>query len=127
MASFLYETTQSATDSAPTASTDGQGIASFNSVTVLVDAGVGETITSLVMQCYVYEPELDGWFRLTDMDLTYAGSSQRRVAFPAVNVVGPRAMKLKWVSTGSIFTGATVTVYQAGYVARRSYAVGGRG
>lgn len=116
-ASETFGTSSPVTGSAPTASTDGQPVADLDAITVVVDTASGKTLSGAgSLLCYIYDTSTALWTRLPAFDLSVTGTA-RSMAFPAVQVVGARNGRVKWVPSGVTFSSGTagVTVYQLGF------------
>lgn len=111
------------TASAPSGATDGQPLKDLKAITVVVEAESTRTLSGAgTLLCYILDPSVHAteWTPLPAMNLTVSGSGNRRMSFPAVDVVGPRNGRVKWVASGvTVSAGTTVTVYQLGHNARK--------
>jgi hypothetical protein len=114
----LFGTTSPVTGSAPTLSTDGQPIQDLIAMTVVVDAGLGVTLSGTgTLQCYIYDAYVGAWARAKFGDLTVDDTSRAQV-FNAFTVLTPRNARIKWVPNAVTFAGGGsggVTVRQLGY------------
>jgi len=112
------------TGAAPTVATDGQPMQDLNAITVVVDAGAGATLNGGgTLECYIYDTEIGTWARFKGGDFT-VDATTRAQGFEAVEVIGPRNARIKWVPNGVGHTGSNgVRVWQLGYarLARGSY------
>lgn len=122
-----YSSSQNLTGSAPTLSTDGQAIRDLAAITVILETATPASQTLAgggTLKCYIYDAADQGpgaWSRCPDLDLTVpsGASGEARVAFQAIQVIGPRAARIKWIpSSVTVSAGTTVTVYQLGHANR---------
>lgn len=112
----LFTESQTLTRAAPTLSTEGQEIKGFSSLTVVVEAESGQTITGGTLKAYCYDPDLAFWFPIPAMDRTLTSVSSRRYGFAALDVVGPRNSRVLFAASAvTVSGGTTVTVYQLGF------------
>jgi len=102
---------QAATEAAPTLATDGLSLIGVRGVTVWVDAGVGQTITSDAGQIdmYVYDPASWGLAPNLVMPIPPGSTGQRRVQLGTIPVDNPRG-RLAPISNGLQVSGSTVTL-----------------
>lgn len=123
----VYEThgtTSPVTGSAPTLSTDGQPLKDLTAITVVADTTTGVTLSGAgTLQCYIYDASTAIWSRMPALDLSVTGTA-RSMAFPAMQVIGNRNSRVKWVPSGVTFSAgsAGVKVYQLGFNPGELYA-----
>lgn len=121
-ATETFGTTSAVTGSAPTAvnGTDGQPVADYSAITVVLQAPSGETLGGAgTLNCYALYPEVGAWARLLSSDLTVDATTRQQAW--VVEISAPRGAYYKWVPAGVDFTGggsAGVTVYQLGFSER---------
>lgn len=121
-ATETFGTTSAVTGSAPTAvnGTDGQPVADFNEIMVVLQAPAGETLGGAgTLNCYVLDPTVGAWARLLSDDLTVDATTRQQAW--TVTIKAPRGQYRKWVPAAVDFTGggsAGVTVYQLGFSER---------
>lgn len=119
---YSYEVYGTGTGSAPSGATDGQPLEDLSAVTVIAAADATRTLSGAgTLECYVYDDVTALWSRLPACDLSCNTASVRSLAFPVMEVLGPRASRIKWVPNGVTISAGGVTVHQLGYSARVVY------
>lgn len=117
-ASETFGTSSPVSGSAPTASTDGQPLGDLDAVTVVVDAGLGVTLSGAgTLQAYMYDGSVGVWARALDYDLSVTATT-RAQSFVAFDIPGGRNTRFKWVPNAVTFGGGGsggVAVYQLGH------------
>jgi len=97
-----------ASQSAPTAATDGLSLDGIGAVSVILGTASNATAGG-TLQAYVYNPESGNWNRVPDLDLTAIASTKQ--SWPAIYVPVSRG-RVTWIPNG---LGAVVTtVYIVG-------------
>jgi hypothetical protein len=113
---YSFEAHATGTGSAPSGATDGQPLRDLAAVTVIVAADSGQTLSGAgTLQCYVYDAVTALWSRMPGADLSVGTASVRSLAFPALEVIGPRASRIKWVPASVTISSGSVTVHQLGH------------
>lgn len=116
----VFGTTSPVTGSAPTAvdGTDGQLIEDFDSITVMVQAPSGQTLSGAgTLLCYVLDPYVAVWARYPQGDLAVSTASVRTLSFEPFEVLCPRGSYAKWVPSAVTFGGGSTgaKVFQLGF------------
>ena len=113
---YSYEVHASGTGSAPSGATDGQPVGDLIAVTVVAAADSGQTLSGAgTLQAYIYDASTGLWSRMPGADLSVTSSAVRSMAFQALDVLGGRAGRVKWVPTGVTISSGGVTVHQLGH------------
>jgi hypothetical protein len=98
------------TEDAPTAATSGIDLTDLSGVVVLLKtAGTTTATAGGTLQAYTYNPEVAGWYRVPDLDLTAIAATNQ--SWPAIYVPVRRG-RVTWVPNG-ISAGVT-TIYLIG-------------
>jgi len=107
---------QNLTAAAPSAASDGVLLKDIDSLVVVVEANSGQTLSGAGnLRCYLYDPLVAGWFRVTANDQAVTTSGVRRVGY-SLDVIGCRTGSRVVFVTDSVTvsSGTTVRVYLLG-------------
>lgn len=110
-----YVETQILTRAAPTTSTaDGVPLTGLVTLTVVVQADSGTTITGGTMRGYMYDEYVASWFRCAELDFT-PGTGVRRSSANFVVEGNRSTSRVLWATdTVTVGAGTTVEVYILG-------------
>jgi hypothetical protein len=102
---------QAGTEAAPTLSTDGLDLTGIHAVTVWLDAGAGQTITSDAGQVDLYQRDSGLWAvaPAVVMPVPPGSSGLRRVQLGTVRIDNPRG-RLAPIANGVTVSGASLTI-----------------
>jgi hypothetical protein len=109
--SVSVRSTQAATEAAPTLDTDGLPLNGVMAITVWLDAGAGQTISSDAGQAdiYVFDPDLWGPAPALVLAVPPGSSGQRRVLLGTVSIDNQRG-RVAPILNGVTVSGASATV-----------------
>src|SRR5438128_264928 len=109
--SVSVRSTQAATESAPTLDSDGLPLNGVMAITVWLDAGAGQTITSDAGQAdiYVFDASLWGPAPALVLAVPPGSSGQRRVLLGTVSIDNQRG-RVAPILNGVTVSGASATV-----------------
>lgn len=115
--------TQAATESAPTLDADGMPLANVMAITVWLDAGAGQTITSDAGQADIYVFDVGLWGPAPTLVLAVppGSSGQRRIPLGTVTIDNQRG-RVAPILNGVTISGASATVDVLATVDRRGVA-----
>jgi hypothetical protein len=109
--SISVQSVQAGTEARPTAAADGMPLAAVIAVTVWLDAGQGQTITSDAGQAdwYVYDNGAWGLAALEPLAVPPHAAGERRVSLGTVPIGNQRG-RLAPILNGVTLSGATATL-----------------